>query len=144
MNSMKYIVAFMGFMAVLSACHMNKAKVEDEESREPEEQVLTGGDKDAHGCIGSAGYTWSKVRQDCIRLFEIGVKLKDRKNANATSAAFLVFAADSLKAELFLPTADAGIILDKQGLEWGNGIYRAYQKEGKWTVDEKNAPYYAE
>jgi len=32
--------------------------------------VLVGGDKDAHGCIGSAGYTWCEVRKECIRPWE--------------------------------------------------------------------------
>lgn len=29
-----------------------------------------GGDRDEHGCIGSAGYVWCEVQKDCIRLFE--------------------------------------------------------------------------
>lgn len=35
-----------------------------------------GGDRDEHGCIGSAGYVWCEVQQDCIRLFE---KVSGRK-----------------------------------------------------------------
>ena len=35
----------------------------------------TGADKDAHGCIASAGYTYSVVRNDCIRLWEEGTAL---------------------------------------------------------------------
>lgn len=31
---------------------------------------VLGGDKDAHGCIGSAGYTYSQVKKDCVRTFE--------------------------------------------------------------------------
>lgn len=31
---------------------------------------IVGGDRDEHGCIGSAGYVWCEVQQDCIRLFE--------------------------------------------------------------------------
>ena len=29
-----------------------------------------GGDRDAHGCIGSAGYVWCEIRQECIRSWE--------------------------------------------------------------------------
>jgi len=29
-----------------------------------------GGDKDSHGCIGSAGYTWCAQRGKCIRVWE--------------------------------------------------------------------------
>jgi len=29
-----------------------------------------GGDKDEHGCIGSAGYTWCEAKQKCLRTWE--------------------------------------------------------------------------
>jgi hypothetical protein len=31
---------------------------------------LVGGDKDEHGCIGSAGYSWCEAKQKCLRVFE--------------------------------------------------------------------------
>jgi len=31
---------------------------------------LIGGDRDAHGCIGSAGYSWCEARNMCIRPWE--------------------------------------------------------------------------
>ena len=33
-------------------------------------QQMVGGDKDEHGCIGSAGYTWCEEKGACIRLWE--------------------------------------------------------------------------
>lgn len=33
-------------------------------------EVLVGGDKDEHGCIGSAGYTWCEEKQKCLREWE--------------------------------------------------------------------------
>jgi len=35
-----------------------------------EKQNLVGNDKDEHGCIGSAGYTWCEKKQSCIRPWE--------------------------------------------------------------------------
>ena len=35
----------------------------------PNAQIV-GGDKDIHGCIGSAGYTWCDVKQKCLRTWE--------------------------------------------------------------------------
>jgi hypothetical protein len=32
--------------------------------------AIVGGDKDAHGCIGSAGYSWCATKQKCIRSWE--------------------------------------------------------------------------
>jgi hypothetical protein len=31
---------------------------------------LVGGDKDVHGCIGSAGYSWCEVKNKCLRTWE--------------------------------------------------------------------------
>lgn len=131
---MKFLMALTSALIILSACNTNKAK----------EQVAIGSDRDEHGCIGSAGYVWSEVREDCIRPFEAGVKLQDRKNTDSTTAAFLVFATDSLKVELFLPTVGKGVILDKQDEIWRNDSFLAYLKDGKWTVDEKGTLIYAE
>jgi hypothetical protein len=33
-------------------------------------QPIVGGDKDSHGCIGSAGYTWCEAKQKCFRAWE--------------------------------------------------------------------------
>ena len=38
------------------------------------QSLKLGGDRDEHGCIGSAGYVWCEVQQDCIRLFEKGIR----------------------------------------------------------------------
>lgn len=34
------------------------------------QQPMVGNDRDLHGCIGSAGYTWSEEKQACIRPWE--------------------------------------------------------------------------
>ena len=35
-----------------------------------EAPILVGGDKDEHGCIGSAGYSWCAVKNKCLRVWE--------------------------------------------------------------------------
>jgi len=40
-----------------------------QEGKTPTEERV-GGDKDEHGCIGSAGYTWCKVKEKCLREWE--------------------------------------------------------------------------
>lgn len=32
--------------------------------------VMPGSDRDEHGCIGSAGYSWCEVKQKCLRIWE--------------------------------------------------------------------------
>lgn len=36
----------------------------------PTPSQLIGGDKDSHGCIGSAGYTWCQSKNKCLRVWE--------------------------------------------------------------------------
>ena len=33
-------------------------------------EELVGGDKDEHGCIGSAGYSWCEAKSECLRPWE--------------------------------------------------------------------------
>ena len=41
---------------------------------------MVGGDRDAHGCIGSAGYAWCEQTQQCERPWELA-KLKGFSNS---------------------------------------------------------------
>ena len=54
----------------------------------PGRRNIVGGDRDKHGCIGSAGYQWSEVQQDCIRVFEKGIRMKA---VDGSQSAFIVF-----------------------------------------------------
>ncbi len=47
----------------------NPQKIERVEQQNQEE-MLVGNDKDEHGCIGSAGYTWCEIKQKCLREWE--------------------------------------------------------------------------
>jgi hypothetical protein len=38
--------------------------------------VVVGGDRDSHGCILSAGYTWCEVKNKCLRSWEEGCEVK--------------------------------------------------------------------
>lgn len=44
---------------------------------QPVNSPLVGGDRDAHGCIGSAGYSWCDVKQKCLRPWEEICNLKN-------------------------------------------------------------------
>lgn len=84
--------------ALLTGCG-NGGKKEAETSERKEKEAVVGSDKDEHGCIASAGYTWSEVQKDCIRLWEKGVRMNAVDDAGKTL--FLVFSPDSTQVELF-------------------------------------------
>ena len=96
------------------------------ESKSPilkeEKTQLVGGDLDEHGCKASAGYTWSELRKECIRVFEIGTRLNhyEQSGETATTSAFVIFENNGNKAELFLDTQKESIILERksEGQPW--------------------------
>ena len=64
-----------------------------------ETPTMVGGDRDEHNCIGSAGYQWSELRKECLRLFEKGVRLNPVDKAlNQTSSALIILSEDQSKA----------------------------------------------
>ncbi|WP_338875768.1 hypothetical protein WBJ53_09085 [Spirosoma sp. SC4-14] len=101
-----------------SQTQKNEKATADSASAQPTSTVV-GNDKDEHGCIGSAGYIWSPVRNDCIRVFE-QIKLQSiAENSADSAAAFLLFSTDRKQAELFLPGRPEGLVLTETG-EKGN------------------------
>ena len=95
----------------------------------PEEKIVLGNDKDAKGCVTSAGYKWSLLRKECIRVFEEGYRLNaidSLKAENSAASAFVVFDKEEKDAELYLPATEKSILLKKQS----EGIYKA----GIWTL----------
>jgi len=43
----------------------------EREPARPSRQPLPGADRDAHGCIGSAGYAWCARKKACVRPWEL-------------------------------------------------------------------------
>ena len=99
-------------LALLAACSCKDSRDSSPQAESP----TAGGDRDAHGCIGSAGYTWSAVLERCIRPFEEGKKLLPAKvpeDGSAILAAFAVFPPDSARAEVFLPQDGSPLVLER-------------------------------
>ncbi len=81
---------------------------------------LIGGDRDEHGCIGSAGYTYSYALHDCIRVWETGTRL----DHNGKSV-FAVFSADSAFCEII-------------GIEGERPICRRRKQSGDWRCRRRD------
>ena len=71
-----------------------------------------GADRDAHGCIASAGYTYSVVLQECIRLWETATALAPTVAlGNPALPAYVVRSANWQYAEVYLPGQTTGLVL---------------------------------
>ncbi len=66
---------------------------------------ITGGDRDEHDCIPSAGYVWSDLIQDCIRPFELDLQLlrpMTNDGSNYVQQASVLFSTDKSTCEVFV------------------------------------------
>lgn len=132
-----YLYMSVAYMAMaFSACKPNKTATGTKDEVQAQQTVMPGSDKDEHGCIGSAGYTWSELKKECVRPFEIGFKLSGMTDENKNFAAYAVFAADSSQAEIFIPEVKGGVILERASNGWGNGRYKLSCTDGKWYITQ--------
>jgi len=107
--------------------------------------TIVGGDRDEHNCIGSAGYQWSMLKKECIRIFEAGIRLDAiAPDLNKTVSAFAVFksVSENAQVEMFIPGVKDSILLKKikkgNEVSWKNASYTLALKEGKYTLSDKN------
>ena len=129
-----------------AACNNTTPQEADNTDGQPsttEETPMVGGDRDEHGCIGSAGYTWSALRGECIQVFEVGTRLnpEDIKEEEAVISAFIVSKdGDNSQVELFITNEEQSLILKQEAdgtFKNGKYTYNAQTKE--LSIDGKVA-----
>lgn len=132
----------MGFtLATLTSCN-------NSQKQKKEETPAVGSDKDEHGCLPSAGYTWSEVQKDCIRLWEKGVRTE--AVTDKEDVAYIVFAPDSVKVELFFSADRPNEILERRSLPDGTHAWNQEDddtknvrlQDGKWTISQRGKLIY--
>ena len=132
---MKKTFALSVVALTFAACNNSTPQQTDNAAEQPattEETPMVGGDRDEHGCIGSAGFTWSVLRGECIQVFEVGTRLNpvEEKEEVAVISAFVVTKdGDNSQVELFITNEDQNPILKQET----NGTY----KNGKYVYNPK-------
>lgn len=133
-------------IAILISCQgTTKKEVVKSEKDTLTEVHQIGGEKDKHGCLTSAGYTWSEIRRDCIRLFEAGIRINPLNNSEEyVSSGFLIFDNDSSSVELFLPSMTGSEILSRKNniYESSDQKYKLSQTDSTWTLNKDNKMIY--
>jgi hypothetical protein len=98
---MKKTILITSLIALFTSCANNKNT-----SSSPK----AGSDLDTHNCIASAGYTWSELKNDCVRSWEVGVQFDPSENrSNKTSIASVLFLKG--KAEVFASELKKPVVL---------------------------------
>ena len=141
------IVAVMA-MTMIACNNSNSTQTTQTETTEitpsaTEEMPPVGGDRDTHGCIGSAGQSWSELLQDCIQVFDVGTCLNpiEVKDNDAVISAFIVTKeGDNSQVELFITTEETHPLLkqEKDGT-YKNGKYVYTPKTQELSIDGKVA-----
>lgn len=135
---MKKAVLILMSVLALTACNNSKSNTSktDNEQIKTKEATKVGGQKDDHGCLTSAGETWSQLRQDCIQIFKVGQRLNpiETKEGKAVISAFILFKDDKTKAEIFLPNTQNTTILNHTAKD----LYEA----GAYKYDTKDSSLY--
>lgn len=130
----------LGLMLFATALSAQLPPPEDEQPR------MVGNDRDEHGCIGSAGYVWSKVRQECIRTFEAGVALNpvNKKEGEVTLVATIVFGSNNNKVEVFIPGQKNSVVLtpDMKDKTWTGSRLTLKEIDGKYILSKKGKAIY--
>jgi len=124
--SMKKLILTTVCIAGLTACNKPSPTTGNTVTNE---NKTVGTDKDDHGCMASAGQTWSELKHNCIQVFNEGFRLNPVKPEKgiAVISAFVLMSDDKIKAELFLPDAPdhQSIILTKTNEDvYQNGQYK--------------------
>ncbi|MET3036820.1 hypothetical protein ABXT08_11990 [Chryseobacterium sp. NRRL B-14859] len=130
MKNVKYVIAAMAVVLFTSGISAQKT-------------AMPGSDTDKHGCKGSAGYTFSIIKNDCIRLFEQKIQLKEVASKKSyTSGAAVILSTDEKKAELFLPSSAGSIVLSKvpakNAVVYKKGQYTLTRTKDMYTLKKSN------
>ena len=98
---MKKTILYISLVVFFTSCANNKNT-----STAPK----AGNDHDAHNCISSAGYTWSELKNDCVRSWEVDIQFDPSANrSDKTSIASVLFL--NGKAEVFASELKKPVVL---------------------------------
>lgn len=120
------------FSLALVSCNSQKTGNNTQPPAKAEAGAIVGGDKDEHGCKASAGYSWSAIKQECIRPFELTDKLKDL--TDSTMAAYLLFSQNKKQVEIFAKEFKPALVISAAE----NDSYLSTDKVYKLEKDAKS------
>lgn len=141
MKTYHFFLLFTG--AITFSCQSSKVSSTNQQT---DSLVNIGGEKDANGCLVAAGYTWSKLKKDCIRPFEDGISLHTLNTTSAyQTAAYALIDTVNKKAEIFVPEEQSSILLQQDSSNlFSNGKFNLTQENFCWTLSLKKTALYQE
>ena len=103
---------------------------------------MVGGDRDEHGCIGSAGYDWFILKQQCLRPFEVDFDLSFTiTHSTYWTFGGIMFDETKKKAEVMFSYDESYheiMIADADGTKWESPSCVLNLLNGTYTLSFKN------
>ena len=123
---MKKALAFTASVMMLTACS----------NAQPQTEMPTvGSQTDAHGCLPSAGQSYSYLKKACIQVFDVAdIKLDDP--ANKTQTVYGILSEDKQQVEVFASDLPENTILEvvKGGYVSKDGKVRLMKTKKSWII----------
>jgi len=101
------------------------------------EAEMPGKLKDEYGCISSAGYSWSQLKSECVRIWEQGIPVKDSMKPYRWAGGYVIFSEDGKRAELHLADIKNASILRKKENIFENQNFLLKKLNGNWHLTRK-------
>ncbi|MBU2213330.1 hypothetical protein KKC44_05990 [Patescibacteria group bacterium] len=122
-----FLIPFFALGLLLMSCNTSDVVVEP-----PIDEPLVGGDRDEHGCIGSAGYMWCEPKQKCLRMWkEECFDTTEEAIAFSFSIKYEIDMTD-IDVDVQQETADHARGMVKLGDE--GGLFLAAETNGMWAI----------
>jgi hypothetical protein len=130
-----FIIIIFAGLGVFYVLRVNKKSVTQTELNNQE--TVVGGDKDEHGCILSAGYSWCEIKQKCLRPFE--ESCEEDSSVSEDIKALLVAKNNWNADEIKVTVSENDGTYAKGGVgavtpQGGGGLWFAAKVNGKWNI----------
>lgn len=124
-----------GIFYVLYSGNFGQEVVNENENENTNEQLI-GGQKDAHGCLIAAGYSWCETKQKCLRIWEEPCyEAEEAALAKIFSTEHNeTIARTHIRVNIMRDNFAAGSISFGEVAGEG-GAFLARLSDGEWTVD---------
>lgn len=129
----KHFLPFIVLIIITISCKKTDDKPFSDTIKKITDSTIVDVDKDKNGCLASAGYIWSKVNKECIKLFT-GIQLnpfENPQNEDESLSAYVLFGEDGDNAEIFLPNNQSIILKrESEGKAWIKDDYQLIPWKG--------------
>ena len=141
------LLSILAVLALLTACTNSTQKTSNASRDSSSAPSAAGADADEHGCKASTGFQWSKLKEQCTKVFEEGMKLDPGEAiTDKTTVAFVIFNDDNSKAEIFMPTETSSVVLERKAprvASWLNGDWQLELKGANYILKKKGITQYS-